>query len=129
MPHSRLAVASVLLAAWSAAAYAAMGSVEVERFVTTLSSTERRQELGLKSVRRPSGIVNRLDVVFEDGVHADERTATLQQIGREFLRVIFEREGISTVTMLERDDMGRIVNQAVVRMGARLGLPRRLARC
>ena len=129
MPHSRLAVASVLLAAWSTAAYAAMGSVEVERFVTALSSAERRQELGLKSVRRPSGIVNRLDVVFEDHVHADERTATLQQIGREFLRVIFEREGISTVTMLERDDMGRIVNQTVVRMGARLGLLRRLARC
>ncbi len=104
-------------------------SVEVERYVAALSSAESRRDLGLQDVRRPTGVVNRLEIVFEEHVPPERRAATLQEIGREFLRVLFEREQISTVTIVERDGAGRIVNRAVVQVGAVLGLPARLTRC
>jgi hypothetical protein len=102
---------------------------DVERYIEALSSAESKRALGLKDVRRPGEIVNRLDVIFEEAVTSARRRATLQEIGQEFLRVLFERERIPTVTIVERDATGKIINRAVVRVGARLGLPRRLARC
>jgi hypothetical protein len=96
-------------------------SLEVERYVAALSSAESKLALGLKELRRPAGIVNRLDVVFESHVSPERRATTLQEIGREFLRVLFEREMIPTVTVVERDGAGHTVNRAVVRIGAMLG--------
>ena len=125
--HSKLLLVVLVLGGFIPRVEAFMS--DVERYVDALSSPQSRQMLGLQDVRRPEGIVNRLDVVFDEKIPPEARANTLQEIGREFLRVIFERELISTVTIVERDKAGRILNRAVVQVGARLGLPRQASRC
>ena len=81
-----------------------------------LNSPEGQQEFGLKEVQRPSDVSNRLDVVFQERVSPDQRTRALREIGQQFLMIVFEFPGIRTVSVVERDASGAILNRAVVNL-------------
>ena len=85
-------------------------------YVASLNADEVKQELGLKEVRKPEDVANRLEVVFQDGIDPDQRAKVLQKIGNDFLMRLFENPGITTVTIVERDGSGAILNQAVVNL-------------
>ena len=98
--------------------------VEPEELLASLNRSETRQALGVRDVRRPDGVANRLDVIFEDGVSPDARSRVLQQIGRDFLLALFQWQGIPTVTVVERNAAGTIVDRVVVNLvGASPGAP------
>ena len=110
-------------ASFSLAASAEAWSGEVEKFVASLNTPHTQQEMGLKEVRRPEDVANRLDVVFQDGVPAERRSEVLQHIGQKFLMHLFETPGITTVTVVERDARGFALNRAVVSLGGLGSVP------
>jgi hypothetical protein len=98
----------------------------LEQFLASLNSPEAQQELGLAEVSRPERFANHLNVVFHEDVPAERRAQALQKIGRQFLAILFEQTGISTVTILERDPSGAILNRAIVNLsGLPVTIPRR----
>ena len=88
----------------------------VEEFIALLNTSAVQQAMGLQEARRPEGVVNRLDLVFQGDIPVEQRTQVLQKIGRQFLMVLFDRTQISTVTVLERDASGAVLRQAVIRV-------------
>lgn len=89
---------------------------DADRYVEALNDPEKRQELGLERAERPEDIANRLDVTFEPRVPPERRAESLQRLAQEFLRVLFERESIPTVTVVERGASGGILNRVTSRV-------------
>ena len=111
-----------MLSVLSSSAFA--WDVEPEEFLASLQRHEIRKTMGIKEVRRPEDVANRLDVIFENGVSPDARSHVLQQIGRDFLRALFQWQGIPTVTVVERNAAGTIVDRVVVNVvGTSTGFP------
>ncbi len=96
---------------------------DVEEFVTALNSPAMRQELGVQEVRRPEDVVNRLEVVFQEGVSFEQRQRVLKDIGQTFLRLLFEETQISTVTVREQTAHGETLDQVMVSLGSPLQSP------
>jgi hypothetical protein len=92
----------------------------VDDLLDYLNSAEGREATGLKHAARDEQFTNRLTVVFEEGASLDARNRVLQDVGREFLAILFRRPGISTVTIIEKDAKGRILNRSVTHVA---GLP------
>jgi len=103
----RVGVALALVIAGSQGVVA--GEPEVEEFVASLNSEERKQELRIERVEQAEETTNRLEVVFEPDVPVDERGQTMQKMGEEFLRLLFFRQGIPSVVVVERDHFGNLV--------------------
>jgi len=91
--------------------------------VTALNSPAMRQELGVQEVRRPEDVVNRLEVVFQEGVSFEQRQRVLKDIGQTFLRLLFEETQISTVTVREQTAHGETLDQVMVSLGSPLQSP------
>ena len=107
-----------------AVASAAYGwSDEVKKFVASLNTLQAQQGMGLKEVRRPEDVTNRLDVVFQDGVPTERHSEVIQQIGQKFLMHLFDTPGITTVTVVERDTRDFVLNRAVVSLGGLGSVP------
>ena len=101
---------------WCMAATASAWEGEAGKYVAELNSKPVRQELGLRKVQQPNGSVNQLDVVFRDGVSSDQRMQVLKRIGNDFMMLLAENPGMTTVTIVERDRKGAELNRAVVRI-------------
>ena len=124
MPMGRLGWAlgiglNVITAVNASAAWTSYDNVE--DLLKCLNSPQGLQELGLKEVRRPADVSNRLDVVFQDGVSSDQRHYALHKIGQQFLMILFEFPGIPTVSVVERNASGVIVNRATVTLAGAPG--------
>ena len=91
---------------------------EVDTFVASLKTPAMQRSLGLKDVRRPDGIVNRLDVVFEESISPEARGEALQELSRTLFRIVFEKDRLPSATVIERDAQGRFLNQAVTSFAA-----------
>lgn len=108
----------LIVGIWCALIVPAMGwQDDVEEFVASLNSPQVRQETGLREARHPEEIVNRLEVVFQEDVPREQRARVMRTIGSKFLTVLFERRRIPTVTIIERDASGAILDRAVVNFG------------
>ena len=117
-----LILASAVLGA--AAPAAAFWPDEVDEFVAFLNGPDGLEEFGVASARRPHDIVNRIDVVFDAAAPAELRAKSLQAIGRRFMRLVSDRTGISTVTVVERSASGLVLDRAVVKIvGTSGGIP------
>jgi len=91
----------------------------VDHYVASLKSPEIQQALGLKAVRRPERIANRLEVTFERHVSPIARSQTLQRIGQEFLQVLFRHHVIPMVIVVERNTSGRVIGSITVSISGR----------
>lgn len=126
--RNKAAAASIVLilaaaALGKAAPVAAWWPDGVDEYVADLNAMGR-EELGVASARRPRDVVNRIDVVFDASASAELRAKSLQTIGRRFLRLVSDRTGISTVTVVERSASGLELDRAVVRIvGSSGGVP------
>lgn len=89
---------------------------EVDSYVASLNSPEVKDPLGLKEARRSERIANRLEVIFEDHASPQQRSQILQQIGHEFLRVLFLRQFIPVAIVVERNASGQIVGSVIVKV-------------
>jgi hypothetical protein len=85
----------------------------VEDLLEHLNSPESREATRLKHAERDEQFTNRLNVVFEDSASLDDRNRVLQDVGREFLAILFKSPGISTVTVVEKDAKGNVLNRSV----------------
>ncbi len=94
------------------AAYAASYD-SVEELLKFLNSPEGKQQMQLQEARQDEQFTNRLNMVFEKDASPDRRSRVLREVGKEFLAVLFEHPGIPTVTVVEKDTTGNILNQAV----------------
>jgi len=92
---------------------------EVDRFVASLNSPEVQQALGLKQVRRPERIENRLDVIFGDHLSPSARSQVLNQIAQEFHSILFRRQSIPVAIVVERNAAGRVISSLVVNVSGR----------
>ena len=115
---SRLLMACVLVLAVAHPASAFHD--QIDAFVDSLNTSEARNEWGLDSAFRPQDIANRIDVVFREEVSPELRARALQEIGRRFLRILSDRTGIMTASIVERNPDGTIRDRATVSM---LGSP------
>ena len=86
----------------------------IDQYVESLNSPRTRAELRLKQASRPVGVVNRLDVLFEEDLSAAARGEALRRIGREFSRLLFDWRLVPTVRVVERDTLGRFLNQIII---------------
>ena len=86
----------------------------IDQYVESLNSPRTRVELRLKQASRPVGVVNRLDVLFEEDLSAAARGEALRRIGREFSRLLFDWRLVPTVRVVERDTFGRFLNQIII---------------
>lgn len=86
----------------------------VDKYVESLNSPKTRAELSLKRASRPKGIVNRLDVLFQEDLTSAARLEALRRIGREFSRLLFDWRSVPTVRIVERDTFGNILDHIVV---------------
>ena len=87
---------------------------DVDAYVASLNRPDVQQALGLKAVRRPEGIVNRLDVTFADNVTPSARSRSLRTIGHEFLHALFQWRQIPMASVVERNAAGAIVDRVSV---------------
>ena len=87
---------------------------EADEFVAFLNTKDGREQFGVDSARRPHDIVNRIDVVFDEAAPAQLRADSLQKISQRFLRLVSERAGIFTVTVVQRSASGMVLDRAVV---------------
>ncbi len=86
----------------------------VDEYVASLNGPKTGAELSIKRANRPQGIVNRLDVLFEEGLSITVRVEVLRRIGKEFSRLVFDWRSVPTVRIVERDTIGNILNSIVV---------------
>ena len=100
----------------TAAPAAAFWPDEAGEFVAFLNTPDGRAQFGVASARRPHDIVNRIDVVFDEAAPAQGRADSVRKIGQRFLRLVSERTGISTVTVVQRSSSGMVIDRAVVRI-------------
>ena len=110
MTGSALALGLSLAAGGAAEA---MSSDSVEEWPAFLNSPEGRQERQLQEARRDEQFTSRLNVVFETDASPDRRSRVLREVGSQFLAILFGHPGISTVTVVEQDAAGHILNRAV----------------
>ena len=104
-------VLGLSLAAGRAAVAASYDSVA--DLLEFLNSPEGKHETHLQEARQDGQFTNRLNVVFEPKASPDQRSRVLREVGSKFLAVLFEHPGIPTVTVVEKDTAGTILNQAV----------------
>ena len=107
-----LAVGTLCLVAAPGEVWARWG----DRYVRSLNEAETRAELGLKEVRRPERVTNRLDVVFEEGTGPLARSRILRRIAREFIRELFFSRRIPVVSVVERTASGEIQDWVNIRV-------------
>lgn len=115
----RIAICGCLLLV-GGTVFASTDSFDIDAFLAELNGETRQQELGVSQASRPPGVVNRLDVVFQEDTPPDKRQRVLSDIGQEFLRLLFEEAQITTVTVREQNAQGETLGQVIINLG---GLP------
>jgi hypothetical protein len=88
----------------------------VEDLLEFLNSPAGKQETRLREASRDEEFTNRLNVVFEDAASPDQRIQVMRDIGGHFLAILFRSPGISTVTIVEKDAAGTILNRSVTNL-------------
>ncbi len=115
-PRKAVPVALAAFLLLSPLGHAHAFSNEVDEYVAWLGGPQARQTLGIEKVSRPEQAVNVLEVTFDGKADQDARAKIMHRIARDFLRVLFRDQRLTTASVVERDKTDRILDHLVIRV-------------